>query len=189
MPNTANTPAAGAALASAATAEDAAAPTAVVGGAPAPEVEEGGWRRTLIVAGGGSIPGNVGRRKVIVTEHRGDAAYDDAGVKTADGELKTGRYAKGADLYYRTDASVEFPEDGAVHTLGDTVRVKGVGGFADRGGVRTGPGHPAYAAANLAYQQGARDIEIAGVSKADQETLSTWFASAKMPADVKITFA
>ena len=64
---------------------------------------------------------------------------------------------------------------------------KGVGGFQVRG-LAVGNGLPAYPAANLAWQRGAKDIVIAGLTKADQEALAPFF-TLKMPAGVKIAFA
>lgn len=170
------------------TAAEEASPAIVMQDAPTPELAEGKWDRVIIVAGGGRAPANVGARKVIVTEHRAPSSVDDGGQAVA-GELKTKGYASGADAYYRTDESVEFSAGEApVFTLAQNIRPSGVGGFSSRG-LRTGPGHPAYAAANLAHQQGAKDIEIVGLSKADQETLQIWFDSPKMPQGVKVHFS
>lgn len=170
------------------TAEEA-APSVVMQEAPTPELPAGKWDKVVIVAGGGRTPANAGSRKVIVAEHRGPAEMDAEGNLKAPGELKTKGYATGADIYYRTDDSVEFQAgDAPVITLGQNIRPSGSGGFSPRG-LRTGPGHPAYAAANLAHQRGAKDIEIVGLSKADQESLQVWFDSPKMPQGVKVHFS
>lgn len=144
------------------------------------------WKRVLIVAGG-RIPSNVSKRKVIVVETRGALQRDGEGVITGPGDLKTTGYPRGGDLYFRIDSSVEFPADAEVLTLNENIRNKGASGFSARG-VKVGPTSPAYAGANLAWQRGATDIEISGLSKDEQEILAPWFAS-KIPDGVNISFA
>lgn len=155
---------------------------------PAPQVDEKGWSRVLIVAAGTiKSPGN---RNVIVAEYRAPPKIEgpeDNQVATQ-GELKTSGYPKDADAYYRTDDAVTFPEGAPVYTLGANIRPAGVGGFARRG-LSTGPGLSAYAAANLAWQLGAKDIEISGLTKAEQAQMQPWLDSHKMPDDVKIHFS
>lgn len=160
--------------------------------APAPELEAAptNWNRVLIVAKG-NVPSNVGRRKVIVVESRGAPIMDGDQVKEI-GSLKASGYPKDADLYYRVDDSVTFDAgDAPVFTLGQNLVPKGVGGLTQRGstGVMTGPGDPAYAGVNLAYHRGATDIEISGLTKADQERLQPWFDSHKFPAGLTVTFS
>lgn len=164
------------------------AAAAVLAENPEPEVEGGKWNKVVVVAGG-RIPANVGRRRVIVAESRGSATTDEkTGVVTA-GELKTSGYPKDADLYYRSDSSVEFPEGASIYTLSDNVRASGFGGFSSRGSVRLGNTHPAYAAANLAYHRGAKEIEIVGLKEDEKEAMRPWIESPKMPDGVKITLA
>lgn len=161
--------------------------SAVLAENPAPEVKAGDWSNTVIIANGRG-PADTGRRRVIVTEHRGAPKFNAKGDVTAPGELKITGYPKDADIFYRTDASVQFPEDGAVFTLGDNLVNKGVGGFSARG-VRVGPGDPAYAGVNLAIQRGAKKIEVFGLTKEEQARLQPWFDSPKMPEGVEVTFA
>ena len=137
------------------------------------------WDSVLINAGAKTIP--APGRRIIVAEAMSEADKD--GVRAS----KTTGYPKDADLYLRANPALDFNTDAPVLTLGEDVRVSGSGGFSLRG-LRIGPGLPAYAAANLAWQRGAKDIAIAGLSKADQDVLAPWFAS-KMPDGVKITFA
>lgn len=147
---------------------------------------EDSWKRALIVAGG-RVPSNVGKRKVVVVEQRGAPQRGADGEIVGPGELKTTGYPRGGDLYFRIDSSVEFPADAEVLTLNENVRNKGGGGFSARG-VKVGPTSPAYAGANLAWQRGATDIEISGLSKDEQEALAPWFTS-KIPDGVTISFA
>lgn len=147
-----------------------------------------GWNRVVIVAGG-SIPDKIGNARVIVVEQRSAAKFDEkTGEKLSGGEVRASGYPKDADLYYRTDDTAQFPDGAEIVTLGDTVASKGVGGFSTRG-LRVGPGHAAYAAANLAFQRGAKEIQISGLKSADQDLLQPWFDSPKMPQGVAVTFA
>ena len=169
-------------IAAGAAASAAAAPEAAVAD------EASNWNKVIIVAGG-SIPDKLGGAKVIVVEQRSAAKFDEkTGEKVSGGEVRASGYPKGADLYYRTEDTASFPDDAEVITLGDNAVAKGVGGFAARG-LRVGPGHPAYAAANLAHQRGAKEIQIVGLKAADQELLQPWFDSPKMPQGVAVTFS
>lgn len=156
--------------------------TEVEGGAAAQtttETKGPSWDRVLVNAGAKSIPADG--RRVIVAEAMVEA--DKSGVRAS----KTSGYPKDADLYLRVNPELDFGVDAEVITLGVEARAKGVGGFAVRG-LAVGNGHPAYPAANLAWQRGAKDIVIAGLTKADQEALAPFF-TLKMPAGVKIAFA
>ena len=164
------------------------APGAELAPAPAPEIDEAGWSRAVVVASG-RVPQGIGRRKVIVVETQTQAAVrNEDGSEKEPARYKVEGYPSDADLYYGVTGEAKFPADKPAFILGQNVRPSGNGGFSPKG-VRVANGHPAYAAANLAYQQGARDIVIAGVSKADQEKLEPWFASSKIPEDAKISFA
>lgn len=143
------------------------------------ETKAKSWAAVLVNAGAKAIP--AAGRPVIVVETLHEA--DKAGVRAS----KTTGYPKDGDVYLRANPDLDFGVAAETLTLGVDVRTKGAGGFAVRG-LSNGPGIPAYAAANLAWQRGAKDITIAGLSKADQDALAPWF-TIKMPAGVKISFA
>lgn len=162
-------------------------------------------KRWLIVAGPGSISGDRGAGVIVVESHE-DPKVDDDGqpVMVRDAEtgelvqdsshLVTSGYAKGADLYIRQSPDVEFPADAHVLTIGDELDQVGFSGFASKPGyVRVGPASAAYAAANLAWQRGATDIKIVGLSGAQKEQLQPYIDGLPNhpngPADVKITLA
>lgn len=147
------------------------------------------WDKTLIIAGGGRLGANE-KRAVIVTEARIYTLYDTLdeaakdGIHATDGstmavkkvELKLDGYATKADLYYRTDPDVQFGGDAPVLTLGVNVEQGLFWGFSpEPRWVHVGPAHPAYAAANLAWQRGAKEIEIVGLSDFEKSKLQPYF--------------
>lgn len=113
----------------------------------------------------------------------------------ADGvpQLVTSGYPSGADLYYRTEEAVKFPAKAKIVTLGIDALQDGFWGFTPKwGDVCVGPAHPAFAAANLAYQMGATEIEIVGLVDAEKERLKPYFddlpTNAVAPAQVAVSF-
>lgn len=168
--------------------------TAAAAEPEAPAVDEGKhWAKTLIVVGKGPIPaGN--KRAVIVVEAR---SYDEDLKPT----LMTSGYPDGADLYYRTDPEVKFPAKANILTLGQNVKQATFWGFCPQmSHLNVGPASPAYGAANRAWQEGAKEIEITGLSTREKEQLKPWFdklaeggpapvedaPDVRAPADVKI---
>jgi hypothetical protein len=176
------------------------------------EAERKKWRKTLVVCGG-RIPTDESR-KVIVVESRtlpktqidGTLALDAGGKPVEPGGYKKTGYPTKGDLYYRTEPDVEFPEGSQVLTLGVDVIQGTFWGFCpDMPVVNVGPCHPAYAAANLAFQRGAEEIEIIGLQADEKAKLLPYFnalaeggpppritevglgADVRAPADVKIT--
>lgn len=163
---------------------------------PTPVVEAADGKKRWLVVAGGNIPAGD-TRPVIVVEHRGPAKVTKAANEgepdvVEAGETKLSGYPTKADYYLRISPEVEFKGDGPVVTVGQTVIQNGTWGFSGiNGGLHVGPAHPAYAAANLAWQKGATDIEIVGLSAAEKEHLAPWFNAVpqhpKFPApDVKI---
>lgn len=134
---------------------------------PTIEVEGKKWSKGAVIVANGAIPKDD-KRPVIIVETRGD-----------DGKLDAERkYPTKGDLYYRTDPAVDFGGHGPVITLGVDVRQGLLWGFSnDALFVNVGPASPVYAAANLAYLQGATDIEIVGLTDAQKEHLAPWFAA------------
>jgi hypothetical protein len=167
-----------------------------------PVSEADGAKRWVIVAGG-TIPSGLSKSvAVIVCEHWDDPVLAEKGEalladENVDSVLKVSGYPTKGDLYFRTDPSVEFnPANPAapILTLGDNVMQTGTWGFDKRtGGVHVGPAHPAFAAANIAVQRGATEIEIVGLTKRQASLLAPFFD--KLPehpreryqSDVKIT--
>lgn len=135
--------------------------------------------KALVVVGNHKIPKD-GKTFVVVVEERKPAADGEERVVKLDG------YPSNADLYYRTDPAVTFPGNAKeVLTLGVDVFQGGLWGFSKRAPfVHVGPAHPAFAGANLAFQRGATEISIVGLTDSEKEHLKTFFDA--LPAD---TFA
>lgn len=146
----------------------------VVAAAPLPELEGEGKKRWLIIAGGKIPPGDT--RPVIVVEQRGaptttPAASPEGEPVVTQGEIKLTGYPTKAALYLRVTPEVEFSGDAPVLTVGQEIKQMGFWGFApETGKVHVGP-HPAWAAANIAWQKGATDIEIAGLTDDEKARL------------------
>lgn len=153
--------------------------------------------RAIVVVGPGPIP--AGYALVLVAEAR---SYVEPVFAEQDGEqvlvspgssaAVTDGYPAGAALYFRTDPSVGFPEGANVKTLGVNVLQNRYDGFTPREGhVNVGPCHPAYAAANLAWQLGATAIDIQGLTDGEKERLKPWFdrlpTHAVEPAQVAVS--
>lgn len=147
----------------------------------------GAPKKALIVVGSAVLP-KTGKQLVIVAEAR---------TPDADGvpQHKTSGYPEGADIYFRTDAETGFPTSAAeVITLGVDVQQIGFQGFSPvEGYVCVGPAHPAYAAANIAYQRGATDLKIVGLADSEKQHLKAFFDALPTdpiaPAQVKVSFA
>lgn len=110
---------------------------------------------SALVVCDGKVPAKDGRL-ILVAEVRGDDGSD---VKTA--------YGAGAGYYVRgSDVDMGCPPE-RLMTLGVNLQQYGFAGFSPSSqAVNVGPAHPAYAAANFAYNLGARTIEIKGLSEA-----------------------
>lgn len=139
------------------------------------------WSKTTIVVGAAPIP-NTNGGAVIVCEGRNFIIGESGEVvgKTEENPspitlIKEG-YAEGGDLYFRTDPDVQFPASaaGKIVTLGRDVTQGGFWGFSPQPStINVGPAFPAYGAANIAWQKGATEISIVG--------LSDWEKSRLMP--------
>lgn len=149
--------------------------------------EEGAPTKAIVIVGSGVLP-KGGKQLVIVSEAR---------TPDADGapQWKKDGYPEGADIYFRTDVATNFPTSAPeVITLGVDIQQFSFQGFTRAlGYVCVGPAHPAYAAANIAYQRGATDIKIVGLSDSEKEHLKKFFdvlpTDPVAPAQVKVSFA
>lgn len=135
------------------------------------------WADVLIVANApGRMPDRKGR-KIIVAEARSQPDEDDNGA----GQDLDASYPKGADAYIghaRVDAPGQageiFPDAGEapVFLIGQNVKQFSIGGVSrQQGFLSVGPGSAVYAAANLALQQGAKTVEIHGLTDHDKATV------------------
>lgn len=183
------------------TAEELEAQAAARGPIPEPgpsavASEPEGRKTAVIVAGGSEVPkADI----VIVVEHASLTFRDEpaeAGgdpVRVSDRKLKKQGYPAGAQTYLRYDPEVAFPKDAAeVMTMGVDVQQHNFAGFTKQLGLlNVGPAHPAYAAANLAYQRGATHIRIVGLSAYEKERLQPYFDGLATdpagPAQVAVT--
>lgn len=165
----------------------------------APKTEDGKkWDKVLVVAGG-SIPSGE-KRPVIVCETRDDKGghHDHEYPKGGDLYLKihgpAATDSKGNEIEGKFDEPDFGPNEAAALVVGRNIEQGLLWGFSGiQGVVHVGPGHPAYAAANLAYLQGAKEIEIVGLSPYWKAKLQPWFnalpTDKRAPADVKITLS
>lgn len=146
-------------------------------------------KKAVIVMAGTDVPG--ADIKIVVEARR----YSGGGEEPITVEVKKSHYPKGADIYFRYDPEVSFPADAPeVLTMGVDVRQGGLTGFTRQPGhLNVGPAHPAFAAANLAYQRGATSIEIIGLTDAEKEKLQPYFdglaSHPAEPAQVAVTLA
>lgn len=130
----------------------------------APVEAEGDWSKVLIVAAG-DIPSKE-KRPVIVVETRDDK-----------GHLEKGRtYPTKGAVYYRTSEEVDFGDKRSpVVTLGVDVRQGALWGLSEAPDfIAVGPASPVYGAINLAFQRGARKIEVSGLTDAQKAQLEPW---------------
>ncbi len=132
-------------------------------------------KKALVIVGSHQFDKND-KRMVIVVEQRT--------VKDGEVTLKTDKYPTGADIYFRTVEDVQFPADAKeVLTLGENVFQLHFWGFCPNApDICVGPASPAYAAANVAAQRGATEIEIVGLSAAEKERLEPFIAA--LPTDI-----
>lgn len=140
--------------------------------------------RAAVVVGAGVLPNDYDL--VIVAEGR---VYAEDGSSVA----VAGGYAKGADLYLAISEGVSFPAKSKALRVGHDVKQHELWGFTlVTGFVNVGPAHPAYAAANLAYQRGFTAIDIHGLTAGEKERLAPWFDAlathAVEPAQVAVSF-
>lgn len=149
--------------------------------------EDGAPTKAVIIVGSAVLP-KTGKQLVIVAEAR---TPDSDGVP----QWKRDGYPEGADVYFRTETGTVFPASAPeVITLGIDIQQFSFQGFTRAlGYVCVGPAHPAYAAANIAYQRGATDIKIVGLSDSEKEHLKKFFdvlpTDPVAPAQVKVSFA
>lgn len=147
--------------------------------------------KAVIVASGTTVPK---ADLTIVTEARTYHRSEDPTVPLQVDVQESG-YPSGADIYLRTDPRVTFPADAKeVLTLGDNLQQANFWGFStSQGYVNVGPAHPAYMAANLAFQRGFTVIEIVGLTDAEKERLGPAFAELPThpiePAPVSVSFS
>lgn len=125
-------------------------------------------KTAVVVMAGASIP--AADIKIVVESRKYSGGSDDQPLSV---EVKKTHYPAGADFYLRYDPEVQFPKDAPeVLTMGDNVQQMNFRGFTRQVGMlNVGPAHPAFAAANLAYQHGATDITIVGLTDAEKELL------------------
>lgn len=125
------------------------------------------------------VPAPSALRAVVVVGPRalpGDGRYSVVCEGRPDFVAITSGYGAGASLYFRTDDSVEFPEGAPVVTLGVDVEQGQVRDFSSQPGVvNFACAHPAFAAANLAFLAGAREIEVVGLTDAEKVRLAPSF--------------
>jgi hypothetical protein len=126
------------------------------------EVETPQVVRAVVIVGVGALPRD-GRLTIVCESRPG-------------GQPTTSGYAAGADLYFRTDDSVVFPKKARVVTFGVDATQGPARDFSSQAGVLNFAGaHPAYAAANLAFQNGATEIEVVGLTDAEKQNLRPSF--------------
>lgn len=142
-----------------------------------PEIDAGApdWTKgAVIIAGGAGVTlAKTDKRVVIVVESYGDPKEGEQA------ERKVTGYPKG-DVYLRFDEETVFPDNAPALTIGADFRQGGFWGFSPSElFLNTGPSHPAYAAANLAWLRGATDIEIHGLTKFQKERMEPFLKDLK----------
>lgn len=152
--------------------------------------EDNPWEKgALIVAGAPKAMPTKGDRMVIVVENR--LALPEDFDKNPDPEFTSAddkaTYPKKADIYFGyanvadsngAEAARIFPDagEGEVILMGDNVRQASHTGLTRKSGfLSVGPAHPVYAAVNLAWQRGARDVKVVGLRDDEREKLRPWF--------------
>lgn len=151
------------------------------------------WKKAVVIVGSHKVPAD---KPSIVVEQRTATVEKVEGQddKVTLHEKKDG-YPANADIYLGYVDGAEFPK-GAKQILrvGENIRQGGLWGFnGDPRLVNVGPASLAYAGANLAWQRGAEEIEIIGLSDAEKERLAPYIAKLPTdptgPAQVKITLS
>ncbi|AKU43437.1 hypothetical protein CPT_Sansa33 [Caulobacter phage Sansa] len=133
------------------------------------------WAKALVLAGGGERMPNRDGRKVIVVQVTGVDADKATYPKSGDAYLG---YAGGEEPF---SSEITAP----VFLLGGNVRQKGFRGLSKISGyLCVGPSHPAFAAVNLAWQKGARDVKVVGLTDAEAAHLRPWFEEIRPFFDV-----
>lgn len=145
-----------------------------------------GWEKAVIVARG-RIPADASGPVIVVqTSERQEvkASHRHTGL----GAIKDSTYPKSAALYFAIGDEAQFGDRSPVARAGvrgrGNVAVFGYNKFSLRPGtVNVGPASPVYAAANYAYNKGARSIEIVGLKPDEITALRPWFdeVSAQLP--------
>lgn len=174
-------------------------PDDVVAALPAAEIEGKDWSKGALIIVGKHPIAKDEKRPIIVVEEWSDPTIDESGHTPAgeEGRVKADDYPTRGDLYVRTTEDVTFPDKAPVVMIGGTgpndVQQLAPWGFSpDPRWVCVGPGHPWFAAANIAWQRGARDIEIVGLTDLQKERLQPFIDDLPVnkivpAADVKIT--
>lgn len=152
---------------------------------PVLEGDPADWTDVLIVANGADRMPPKKDRKVIVVEARSqpDEAGQGGGAFVPDAV-----YPKTADAYLgwaqvdETGAERQiFPDVSApVFIVGKNLIQFGLGGLSRKAGyVSVGPAHPIYAAVNLAHLQGAKTVEIVGMTDHDKAVVGPYLDKIK----------
>jgi hypothetical protein len=160
-----------------------AAPVIFADVAPEPQAK----LKAVVVAGGNSVP--KADYVVVVEAATIKMPTEDTPFERT---VKKSHYPTGANVYLRYDPDVKFPADAPeVLTMGRDVEQLYFRGFTRAiGFLNVGPAHPAFAGANLAYQRGATEIEIVGLTDAEKEKLQPYIddlPNAAEPALVAVT--
>lgn len=147
--------------------DDEAAPVSIPEPAPSPVAPEPEQKKKAVVVVGSVSPIPSADIVIVVeaaTFKRPEGAEKDA--PATERHVKKTGYPTGADTYLRYDTEVKFPADAAeVLTMGVDLSQLNFRGFTRQlGMINVGPASPAYAGANLAYQRGATDIRIVGLT-------------------------
>jgi hypothetical protein len=136
------------------------------------------WAKALIVAGAPDRLPAKADRKVIVVQVTGEAGKGAIYPKTADAYLG---YAQDGEEDPVFSEEITAP----IYLMGLNVRQFGFRGLSETSGfLSVGPAHPVYAAVNLAYQQGARDVKVVGLTDAERAQLRPWFEEIRSKFDV-----
>jgi len=145
------------------------------------EDAQSAWSKVTIVANRKGLPsGDLGKTIVIQAfdaPKEGEAAQPSDTTYPAKADAYLGYAPSPLPADGNTAAAVFGPaaENAQVFLLGDNVRQGGFRDLATQPGfLNVGPAHPAYAAVNLAFQMGARDVRIVGLREDEVERLRPW---------------
>lgn len=155
-------------------------PEAPAGPAPEPQpdapavAEQPPAPMAAVVVANGKLPAGALPLLVIMAESRKDDGSDD-----------TITYDPGAQMYLRMTQSLDMGCPlGALKTVGVDVSQWAFAGFSPTPfAVNVGPAHPAYAAVNLAYNYGAKQIQVVGLSDHWKQVLQPYFDEVNGNAD------
>ncbi|MBU0801401.1 MAG: hypothetical protein KKA05_10440 [Alphaproteobacteria bacterium] len=148
------------------------------------------WSKgAIVVSGDGEFPAK-GKRPVIVAQTSEREPRQPEGTRFRDlttPALKQKSYKDGADVYLRIGTEADMGKGRNLITVGGNIQQAGTKGLSDRvGDVHVGPASPVYAAINLAYNYGAREVEVLNASQDQQDQLAPWLA--QIADKVKVTF-